>query len=134
MSDNLFEQASRLKLRFDSAQGPISAEDLWDLPLQTIRANRASLDAIAIDLNRQLKDAGTVSFVDDAPAGSDELKAKFDIVLRVIEVRKAENKAEDLRRANVEKKQQILSIIASKENEALASKSVDELRELVGAL
>lgn len=132
--ENLFIQASRLKCRFDSPQGPLAVEDLWDLPLQTTRVNRASLDNIAIGLNKKLKEDGSVSFVDDAPAGSDELKIKFDIVLHVIEVRKAENKAEELRRVNAEKKQQILSIISTKENEALAGKSIEELRELVGAL
>lgn len=130
----LFATASRLKLRFDTAQGSLSAEDLWDLPLQTIRPVRASLDNIAIGLNKQLKEAGTTSFVDDAPLGNDDLKTKFDIVLYVISVRKEESKAEETRRANSEKKQRILELIAGKEDEALAGKSIDELRVLVGAL
>jgi hypothetical protein len=133
MSD-LFATASRKKFRFDTPQGQLAAEDLWDLPLQTTRTGRASLDTIAIALDKQIKNVGTVSFVDDAPAGSEDLKAKFDIVLHIIEVRKAENKAEETRRANVEKKQQILSIIANKENEALSGKSIEELQSIAATL
>ena len=132
--DNLFAQASRRKLRFDSPKGLLSVEDLWDLPLRSTHAGKASLDNIAIALNKELKEAGTTSFVDDAPAGNEELRMGFEVVLHIIEVRKAENKTEELRRINAEKKQQILSIISAKENEALAGKSIDELRELVGTL
>lgn len=133
-SENLFIAASRNKVRFDTVQGQLSVEDLWDLPLQTTRGGRACLDTIAIELDQQLKNAGTTSFVDEAPVGNDELKMKFDIVLHVIEVRKAENKAAEVLRANAERKQKILSLIADKENDALASKSVDELRSLVSTL
>jgi hypothetical protein len=133
-SENLFIAASRNKVRFDTVQGQLSIEDLWDLPLQTTRSGRACLDTIAIELDQRLKNAGTTSFVNDAPVGNDELKMKFDIVLHVIEVRKAENKAVEVLRANAERKQKILSLIANKEDEALASQSVDELRELVSTL
>ena len=131
---DIFAIATRKKFRFETPQGFLAVEDLWDLPLQTIRPNKASLDAIAIGLNREIKESDTTSFVDDAPTASDDTKTMFDIVLHVISVRKEENKAAETKRINVEKKNRILEIIASKEDEALAGKSVDELRELVGAL
>lgn len=131
---DIFAIATRKKFRFDTPQGFLCVEDLWDLPLQTIRPNKASLDAIAIGLNREIKESDTTSFVDDAPTASDDTKTMFDIVLHVISVRKEENKAAETKRINVEKKNRILEIIASKEDESLASKSVDELRELVGTL
>lgn len=131
---NIFENASRIKCRFDSPQGTLCVEDLWDLPLQTSRVGKASLDNIAINLDKQIKDSGTVSFVDAAPAGNNELNLKFEIVKHIIEVRKAENLAAETRRTNAEKKQRILALIGQKEDEALASKSVDELRELVNGI
>lgn len=131
---DIFAIATRKKFRFDTTQGQLCIEDLWDLPLQTTRPNRASLDTIAIELNKELKDSDTTSFVDDAPVSNDDVKAKFDIVLHIIEVRKAENKAEETQRVSAQKKQRMLELIANKEDEALAGKSIEELRELVGTL
>ena len=58
----MFEKATRRKLRFTSAAGLLSTEDLWDLPL-TSATGKANLDDIAKALNRRLKDAEEVSFV-----------------------------------------------------------------------
>lgn len=55
---NIFEQTSRLKLRFDTTKGMLTAEDLWDLPL-TSDAGKANLDDVAQSLHRELKDAET---------------------------------------------------------------------------
>lgn len=133
-TNNLFIQATRQKLRFPSLQGTLSVEDLWDLPLQTGKASQASLDNIAITLNKQIKDAGEVSFVATAPAGSEELKTKFAIVLHIIEVRKAENQAAVEKRVNAEKKQKILEVIAQKQDKQLEEKSVEELTAMIGSL
>ena len=51
----MFERATREKFRFNSPQGALSAEDLWDLPLTSDRANRANLNDIAKELNKTLK-------------------------------------------------------------------------------
>ena len=50
----MFEQASRLKLRFTTARGSLSVEDLWDLPL-TSTTGKPNLDDIAKSLNRELR-------------------------------------------------------------------------------
>src|SRR4051812_37022187 len=113
---DLFAEASRRNLRFDTPQGALSVEDLWNLPLSTTRAGRANLDDIAIGLNKQIQEAGTTSFVKKASKTNEVLKLKFDIVIQIIAVLQAEAEAAETVRANAEKKQQILSIIANKEN------------------
>lgn len=133
-ANELFVVATREKYRFDTPQGQLTAEDLFDLPLQTTRAGRASLDDIAIALNKQIKDVGTVSFVDDAPVGNAEREAKLAIVVFVIEFKKAEKKAKETKAANAEKKQQILAIMAGKETEVLSGKSMEELQTLLATL
>ena len=44
---NIFEQAARQKIRFESVLGLLCVEDLWDLPLTSLNSKRANLDDIA---------------------------------------------------------------------------------------
>lgn len=132
--ENIFIIASRQKLRFNTPQGLLSVEDLWDLPLTSEKANRANLDDLAVSLHRELESGPKVSFVNKSAKADDDNKIKFDIVKHIIDVRLAENEAATLARANREKKQQILSVIARKENEQLEGTSLDELRALAESL
>lgn len=126
----MFDQASRLKIRFETKKGLLSTEDLWDLPL----TGAVSLDQIAIGLNRQLKESDTESFVLKGKASDELLKLKFEIVKHVISVRLAEAEKEEEIRVNREKRQRILAIIAEKEDESLKSTSLEELRKLANEL
>lgn len=131
---NMFEQASRLKLRFP-VQGGIAVEDLWDLPL-TSRTGRTNLDDLARNLYREVKQLGDeVSFV-EPPASSknDELNLRFEIVKHIIAVRVAERRAASEREERAAKKQQLLEILSRKENAELEGKSVEELRAMVNSL
>ena len=129
----MFEKASRLKLRFDTVQGLVSVEDLWDIPLVNHRG-KANLDDIAKYLYKQLKDSDTESFVVKATKKDETLQLKFDLVKHVIEVRLAENEAAALLQTNKEKKQKLLMLIAQKENEALSGTSLEELRAMADSL
>ncbi|MFA5378887.1 MAG: hypothetical protein WC455_24250 [Dehalococcoidia bacterium] len=128
----MFEIATRMKDRFETSKGNLSVEDLWDLPLTSVRS--PNLDDIARDLHRQLKDSAEVSFVAPARKENDTLQRKFDIVKHIIEVRLAENTAAAEVRANKEKKARILEIIARKDDEELVGKSRDELIKLAESL
>ena len=130
----IFEQASRLKLRFDSAKGPLSAEDLWDLPLTSTNAAKPNLDDIARLLHTRLRSADNISFVEDKPSADAGVQLAFDIVKHVIDARKVENAATALAAANKEKRQRILTIIEGKEAEALGASSIDDLRAMLASL
>jgi hypothetical protein len=127
----MFQKASRKKLRFETPLGFLSVEDLWDLPLQSGKAN---LDDIAKALFRRVKDQDTVSFVVKSKTQDDTLQLKFDIVKYIIDVRLAEAEVAETAKVNKEKKQQILAIIAAKENESLMGTSLDELRKMAESL
>lgn len=127
----MFEQASRLKLRFETPRGVLAVEDLWDLPLTSTRG--VSLNDIAIGFHHQLKH-DTISFVDDDERPDPRLQLSFDIVKHVINVKKAENKAALEARERAEKKQKIMALIARKQDEGLEAKSEDELREMMASL
>ena len=109
---NIFEQASRLRLRFDTPKGMLTAEDLWDLPL-TSGTGKANLDDIARGLHRELKDASTESFVVKPPQADESLQISFDVVKHVIDIRLAENEEARVKTENREKKQRILELISS---------------------
>ena len=130
---DIFTIATRTKLRFDTNKGLLSVEDLWDLPL-TSNTGRPNLDDIARELDAQLKSISTVSFVDTSKKADTTLQLKFDLVKAIIDTRLAENTATATIRANQEKKQQILAIMAEKETDGLKGKSLDELNAILATL
>jgi hypothetical protein len=125
---NIFEIAARKKVRFQSS-GNYTVEDLWDLPLKS--NSRTSLDGIAIGLNKEIKALGEESFVDEKPLGNEILQLKFDIVKHVIAVKQAENAVRAKSEQAREAKQKILGLIAQKQDQELANKSVEELQKLL---
>lgn len=132
-TNQLFILAARSKFRFVSPVGQqISAEDLWDLPLSGKGAN---LDDIAKSLYKQLKEAdGEVSFVKPAVKATTEIQAKFDIVKYVIEVKMEERDARNAAELKAATKQKISGLIAQKQDQDLAGKSVEELTALLQSL
>jgi hypothetical protein len=131
-----FEFASRNALRFSTPQGVLTVEDLWNLPLQTTKANRASLDDIGMCLVTRIKEAsGTTSLVDEkasGPAPADEVG--LAIVKHIIGVKKAENAAAADKVKRAADKQRILELIGEKQDDELKGKTLDELKALAAAL
>jgi hypothetical protein len=128
----IFEQAARLKIRFETQKGLLSAEDLWDLPLTS--AKGANLDDIARGLYALLRSDNNVSFVNPGQKSDPTAQLRFDIAKHIIDVRIAENAAAATASANHDKKQRLLGIIAEKEGQALTALSVEKLRGMVAAL
>ena len=124
----MFEQASRLKFRFVTQKGTLTTEDLWDLPLSS---TGVSLDSIAIELNKKIKDNSQESFVAKKTNINSILELKLDILKHIINCRQLaieeENNAEDRKR----KKEQILNILAEKEDDSLKNKSVSNLKKML---
>jgi len=130
----MFEKATRLKVRFDTPQGSIGVEDLWDVPLTSPRGKQANLDDIARALHKQLKSGDDVSFVHKEKKSDEMVSFKFDVVKHVIDVRVAENEAAKLKADTAAKKQKLLGLIAEKQDKELSNLPVDELLKMVEAL
>jgi hypothetical protein len=130
MSDNMFLQAVRKKLRWDSAKGYLTAEDLFDLPLRST-VGGPNLDNIAIALDKKIKEGAGRSFVDDTKSGDATLQLKFDIVMFVINEKKAENKRREEATAKAARNQRILQIMSEKQDDSLKAKTLDELQKLL---
>lgn len=125
----MFAFATRKKFRFDTCKGQVTVEDLWDLPL-TATNGRPNLDDIAKELYKKMKDENEMSFVKPTSQVNKEfniIKTKFDIVKYIIDVKLAEAEAAKKAKETKARNQRILGLIAQKEDEALASKSKEEL-------
>ena len=74
---NLFERASKQKLRFTTGKGHLASEDLWDLSLP-------SLDRIAQSVHGELETSSKKSFIKEESSANTELTLKLDILKHVI--------------------------------------------------
>ena len=130
---NIFEQATRRAVRFESAKGDLSVEQLWDLPLQS--RNQFDLDTVAKTVNRQLNAVTEESFVSvrENPA-KETLSLKLELVKHIISVKLQE--AEEARnRANkASEKEKLLRLLDEKQNEALRALTPEEIQERLKAL
>jgi len=130
---NLFEEASRLKIRFQSPNGVLSVEDLWVLPL-TSKTGQTNLDDLAKALNRQVSAAAEESFVERPAPANIALTISFEIVKYVIGWRLEQNEAKKAAEERQRRKARIRDIIADKQDEELSSKSLEELEAELEAL
>ena len=126
----MFEKATRLKLRFPSQKGFLTVEDLWDLPL----TGKVSLDNIAKQLNKEIKDSSEESFVIKKTEKNSILELKFELVKYIIKVKLSEIETAEKAKVLKEKKQKIMELIQEKENESLKSKSLEDLQKMLDDL
>lgn len=125
----MFEKASRMKLRFETKKGDVNVEDLWDISL-TSKAG-FSLDEVAKNLYREIKENEEESFVVKKTSKNEILELKFNIVKHIIDVKmqeKEERESEVLKKAHNEK---IARVIEKKENENLENMSVEDLVKMM---
>lgn len=123
---NIFEYAVRNKVRFPF-KGMISVEDLWDLSV-------TNLDSIYKTLNKQVKQSEEESLLATKTSVDTELEVQIAIVKHIVSVKLAEKEASEKAHAKREQKQKIMSIIATKENEALQNSSIDDLKKMLDEL
>lgn len=124
--NNIFEIASRKKYRFPY-KGWITTEDLWDLSL-------AELDGVFRTLNKDVK-AGQEDSLMNKPDNTDTaLLNRIRIVKYIFNVKEMELAAAEKAVENANKKQQIMAILAQRENDSLNSMSDDDLRKILKGL
>lgn len=126
MSINLFELASREKFRYPY-KGQISTEDLWDLSAE-------KLDLVFKALSNQKKTTMEESLLGQPTREEQILEAKLNIVRYIFATKQEELEQRRQKAANAEKRRRIMEIIASKEDDALASQSVEDLKKMLDEL
>jgi hypothetical protein len=126
MEGNIFELASRNKTRF-AYKGSVSAEDLWDLGVQ-------DLDKIFKALNKNLKAADGESLLGTKNKADTEIDLQIAIVRRIVEVKLAEMAAREAEADRRVKRQKILRIMSTKQDEALQARSIEDLAKMLDEL
>lgn len=133
MENNLFETASRNKIRFNSDRGELTVEQLWDLPLRS--RNNFNLDEVAKGINKKLKEISEESFVEiKRSVANSDLNLSFDIVKYIIGVKKAE---EDAAAESAKKKllkAQLMELKEKKQTEKLMSMSEEDIDKQLASL
>lgn len=120
----MFEKATRMKLRFETNRGFLTVEDLWDLSL-------TNLNNLAKQYKRALKAEAEEDFLDEKTEEDTITKLKFDLVISVLETKKAENKENLMAAETKAHNQKILGLIAQKQDEDLSKMSIEELQKLM---
>lgn len=117
---NLFEYATRNKIRFSTERGYLTVEDLWDLPLISTRG--LSLDQVGRDLRKAIRENEEESLVEVYNPIENEMTIMFNIVKHIIDTKQQEN----INRKNKAEK----DLKIKKLEEILARKTEDSLNEL----
>lgn len=132
-NNNLFENATRNKIRFASARGDLSVEQLWDVPLRS--RDGFDLDAVAKEANRRLKALTEESFVStERTPAHEKAEATLEIVKHVIAVKLDDEAAAKKRADNRVEKEKLLRILAEKQDGKLSDLSEREIQKRINAL
>lgn len=123
---NVFEIATRNKYRFPY-RGQISVEDMWDLSV-------TELDKIFKTLNKQVKTAQEESLLETKTKEDETIENQITIVRHIVSVKQKEANDRLREKERKAQKQRIMEIMADKEDEALKSKSTEELRKMLEEL
>lgn len=132
----MYKKASRLKLRFESSRGPLTAEMLWDLKITELKT---MVKAQAEKLQKLEKPGDDLSFLEEIITSNETKeieieKLRFDILKDVFITRKDE--AKDAA-ADVKKKEELShlrEILRDKKEEELKKLSTEELEERIKKL
>jgi len=133
MATNVFEYASRNKLRFASTRGDLTTEQLWDVPLRS--SDGFNLNAVAKVANQAVRAANEENFVETArtPAHA-RAEAALEVVKHVIETKLADEAAAKRRAENRVKREKLLTALAEKQDGRLSEMSERELKKQIAEL
>ena len=132
---NIFEQATRQKLRFPTARGLVATEDLWDIPL--LSKDGFNLNSIAKDVNSRVKIAGEENFVPTAVKPTAEAKReelRLEVIKHVIGVKVEEQNAAKKKAERAAEREKLVELLAKKQDAQLEGLSADEIRQRLAAL
>ena len=124
---DIFEKATKTRLRYVTDQGTLATEDIWRLSLE-------KLDDLAIGLRREVESSAGESFIEEDSQPNPETELAFEVVKHIINVKLAERKEFLERKDRAAKKAKLLELIAKKQDANLEGLSIAELTKQFEAL
>ena len=122
-----FLQATRTKLRFSTPKGTLNTEQLWDLSMAdlttTIKETKKTLSVSSND--------DELSFLNEDTTPDVENTLRFSILKEIFVTKKTEAEAKKAIAETKAQNKKILELIASKQDEVLANKSIEELTAML---
>lgn len=132
-TNNIFEYATRARLRFASDKGELTTEQLWDVPLRS--RDNFNLNVIAKLASRALKEISEESFVETTRTPEHTRReAALEVVRHVIDTKLAEEERAKKRAENKQEREKLLQILAEKQAGKLSELSEKELQRRIAAL
>lgn len=134
---NIFEQATRQRIRFETGRGLVSIEEVWGMPLK--HDHRYSLDDLGRALLTEQKEAerkSTASLVDDTADSTEDstLELRLALVKHVIGVKKAEEAARKNEKAARQNRRDLLDLLHNAENAERANWTPDQIKAKIAEL
>ena len=130
---NIFEQASRKALRFQTVKGELTVEQLWQLNLDKGEVNLYQLATeLVADVNS--KPQKELSFFKKKTNKNELAELKFAIIEHIVITKVSEieeNESAAVRKSEID---EIDKLIAAKEAESKASMSLEDLKKLKAKL
>lgn len=132
-TQNIFEYATRNKLRFTSIRGELTVEQLWDVPLRS--RDDFNLNTVAKAVNKAFKELSEESFVETSKTPEHTRReVALEIIKYVIDAKLAEEGAVKNSIAKKQEKHKLLAILAEKQDGKLSELSEKELQKRIAAL
>jgi len=122
---NIFEKASRIKLRFDLG-GQITTEQLWTANMSVLATYEQQLTELVESYGKSTRRSRRNRTVEQ-----DVNTLRLEIVSYILDVREAEVEEAAVAAANKANNQRILELIKAKQDQKLAEMSVEELQAML---
>lgn len=123
-----FSKATRQKLRFQTTLGNLLVEDVWDLSLQ-------QLNQIAKALKKEIKTSeNEEDFLNEKTEVDEKTQLRFDIVIEILNIKKAEAKEQKEASSNKAKLQKLYELLERKQNAAMENLSTEEIQAQIDAI
>ena len=121
---SIYKEANRRKLRFNTSQGSVSVERLWELSIE-------ELDTLGVAAQTETDNSTKKSLLKKKTSVDEIAQLKYEIIKDVLftkaEEREAANDAADKKAHN----EKILSLIEKQRNSKLENLSEEELLKMI---